>query len=84
VFGTFLLAEPGSSTAAGDDALVGLRPPRRAVSRNPGGVRPDLRPRRPRLLLGGVTAGIDLALALVEEDHGRELALRTRVSWSSS
>ena len=25
----------------------------------------------------GVTAGIDLALALVEEDHGRELALRT-------
>jgi transcriptional regulator GlxA family with amidase domain len=25
----------------------------------------------------GVTAGIDLALALVEEDHGRELALQT-------
>jgi transcriptional regulator GlxA family with amidase domain len=25
--------------------------------------------------LGGITAGIDLALALVEEDHGREIAL---------
>jgi transcriptional regulator GlxA family with amidase domain len=26
---------------------------------------------------GGITAGIDLALALVEEDHGREIALAT-------
>jgi transcriptional regulator GlxA family with amidase domain len=26
---------------------------------------------------GGITAGIDLALALVEEDHGREVALAT-------
>lgn len=26
---------------------------------------------------GGVTSGIDLALALVEEDHGRDLAMRT-------
>jgi transcriptional regulator GlxA family with amidase domain len=26
---------------------------------------------------GGITAGIDLAMALVEEDHGREIALNT-------
>jgi transcriptional regulator GlxA family with amidase domain len=29
----------------------------------------------PLFTCGGITAGIDLALALVEEDHGRELAL---------
>ncbi|GAA3001863.1 hypothetical protein GCM10020229_12540 [Kitasatospora albolonga] len=29
----------------------------------------------------GVTAGIDLALALVEEDHGREAALTIAGTW---
>jgi transcriptional regulator GlxA family with amidase domain len=32
----------------------------------------------------GVTAGIDLALALVEEDLGRSIALATAAGWSCS
>jgi transcriptional regulator GlxA family with amidase domain len=29
----------------------------------------------------GVTAGIDLALKLIEDDHGRDLALTVAVGW---
>ena len=51
--------------------------PRRALPGRGRGPRPDLRARRRRVHLGGVTAGMDLALALVEEDLGRETALET-------
>ena len=58
----------------------------------------DLRERYPSLLVdsdalfikdgnfytaAGVTAGIDLALALIEEDHGSQLACRSRARWWS-
>ena len=43
--------------------------------------RADLRPGRPIATSAGVTAGIDLALALVEDDLGRERRCRSPASW---
>ena len=69
---------PVSSTAGARprtglcDALARALPRR---DRRPG---PDLRARRPVWTSAGVTAGMDLALALVEEDHGPRVALRGR------
>ena len=60
---------------SGDDALGVLRGPRAAASDRPGRSRSDLRPRRRFFSSAGISAGIDLALSLVEEDHGRDLAL---------
>ena len=47
-----------------------VRPPRRPLRRCHRRRRRHLRPRRQRVDLGRVTAGIDLALALVADDHG--------------
>ena len=75
--GTFLLAEAGlldgrrvTTHWRGCDELA-RRYPALTVERDPIFVRDDS-----VYTSAGVTAGMDLALALVEEDHGRQLALR--------
>jgi transcriptional regulator GlxA family with amidase domain len=75
--GTFLLAEAGLldgrrvTTHWQFCRELALRYPRIAVEEDPIFVR-DANV----CTSAGVTAGMDLALALVEEDHGREIALR--------
>ena len=75
--GTFLLAEAGlldgrrvTTHWRGCDELA-RRYPALTVERDPIFVRDGT-----VYTSAGVTAGMDLALALVEEDHGRQLALR--------
>ena len=59
-----------------DDPLGLVRRPRSAATRRSTvEPRPDLRRRRRRRTSAGVTAGMDLALALVEEDLGPRVAL---------
>ena len=58
-----------------NDALDVFRHTRSGISVDTSRSQPPLRTRREYLLFGRITAGIDLALALVEEDHGREIAL---------
>jgi transcriptional regulator GlxA family with amidase domain len=74
--GAFLLAEAGlldgrrATTHWGACALLAARYPKVSVEADPIFVRDG------RVYTSaGVTAGMDLALALVEEDHGREVAV---------
>jgi transcriptional regulator GlxA family with amidase domain len=74
--GAFILAEAGlldgrrATTHWGSCALLAQRYPRVSVDPNPIFVRDGN-----VYTSAGVTAGMDLALALVEEDHGHEVAL---------
>jgi transcriptional regulator GlxA family with amidase domain len=65
---------PGSSTGRGRRRTGTRASGSRACIRGSTWTRGNLRSRRPVWTAAGVSTGIDMALAMVEEDHGRKLA----------